>query len=84
MDPLDDSYLGTLLKNWAAQSRPPVQLRPRLLWLAAQTVPASEPPYLRDHASRRMYVSLHWPVDLLTWRFDHPFQVGLPSAYLLV
>jgi hypothetical protein len=43
MDGMTDRYLQRLLKNWAAQQRPPENARARLLLIAsAQTYPLDE------------------------------------------
>jgi len=84
MDQPDNTHLGIILKNWAAQVRLPGQTRARLLWLAAQTSQDTGPSYIQPHPRMRPYQSYNWSGHLMTWNPDHSCQTNLPVVCILV
>ena len=84
MDPSEENYLGTVIKNWASQVRPPGIARRRLLWLAAHMSSESEPPYIRIDERMRANQLFTWSFYLTTWNLDQSFHNSLPAVAILV
>ena len=82
MDNFNDIYIQKLLKNWAAQYRPPSNSKRRLLWLAAhpriQLQFQSKP--FQGFSTR----SVDWSILIFQHLMAPGLQTGLPTSRHLI